>query len=510
MTSPRPLKLLIAALGGEGGGVLTDWIVTAAGDEGLPVQSTSIPGVAQRTGATTYYIEIFPIPIAQLGGRRPVLALTPSAGDVDVMVASEMLEAGRAIGGGMLARDKTVLVASLHRVYAMAEKTAMADGRFDSARLLRAIEQGTRQAFLFDMEACARESKSVLNAVMLGALAGTGALPIAIARFEAAIRNEGKAVDSNLRGFRAGLAQVRGEGTHARAVEGKRPHKALPEAEALLQRARVELPEGALTLASEGIKRLVGYQGRDYAKLYLDRLSRVNAVERSLGGGGEIVRDTARQLAVRMSYEDVIRVAQLKSDPARFQRIEAEVGAASQPMIVVDYFKPGFEELCSILPPALARPILMLARRRGWMERGYLGMEVRSTSVWGYARLRLLAGLKGWRPKSHRFLEEQAAIEAWLERIVAALRLSQPLAREIVTCARLVKGYGDTHRRGSANHATIMAELVDPALQGQIPVAFAADAVASARVAALADPEGDGLARTLADINARRPQARVA
>ncbi len=352
MTSPRPLKLLIAALGGEGGGVLTDWIVTAAGDEGLPVQSTSIPGVAQRTGATTYYIEIFPVPVAQLGGRAPVFALTPSAGDVDVMVASEMLEAGRAIGSGMLARDKTVLVASLHRVYAMAEKTAMADGRFDSGRLFRAIEQGTRQAFLFDMEACARDAKSALNAVMLGALAGTGALPIAIERFEAAIRNEGKAVESNLRGFRAGLAQVRGEGATKRTADSKRPHKAMPGAEALLQRARVELPEGALTLANEGIKRLVGYQGQDYAKLYLDRLTRVNAVERSLGGGGEIVRDTARQLAVRMSYEDVIRVAQLKSDPARFQRIEAEVGAAQQPLIVVDYFKPGFEELCSILPPA--------------------------------------------------------------------------------------------------------------------------------------------------------------
>jgi indolepyruvate ferredoxin oxidoreductase, beta subunit len=510
MMAPRPLKLLIAALGGEGGGVLTDWIVTAAGDEGLPVQSTSIPGVAQRTGATTYYIEIFPVPVAQLGGRTPVLALTPSAGDVDVMVASEMLEAGRAIGSGMLARDKTVLVASLHRVYAMAEKTAMADGRFDSGRIFRAIEQGTRQAFLFDMEACAREAKSALNAVMLGALAGTGALPIAVERFEAAIRNEGKAVDSNLRGFRAGLAHVRGEGASARAADGKRPHPTVPDAEALLQRTRVELPELALNLASEGVRRLVRYQDRDYAKLYLDRLTRVNAVERSLGGRGEIVRDTARQLAVRMSYEDVIRVAQLKSDPARFKRIEAEVGAAQQPLIVVDYFKPGFEELCSILPPVLARRILGLARRRGWMESGYLGMEVRSTGVWGYARLRLLAGLKRWRKKSYRFIEEQSAIEAWLERIVAAARVSPRLAREIVECARLVKGYGDTHRRGSANHATIMAELVDPALQGQIPVAFAADAVASARVAALADPEGDGLARTLADINARRPQARVA
>jgi indolepyruvate ferredoxin oxidoreductase beta subunit len=66
----RPITILIAALGGEGGGVLTNWIVAAATDLGFPVQSTSIPGVAQRTGATTYYIEILPTPWSELGGHR--------------------------------------------------------------------------------------------------------------------------------------------------------------------------------------------------------------------------------------------------------------------------------------------------------------------------------------------------------------------------------------------------------------------------------------------------------
>src|SRR5262249_32902831 len=61
VSGTRPISILIAALGGEGGGVLTDWIVAAAAELGFPVQSTSIPGVAQRTGATTYYIEIVPV-----------------------------------------------------------------------------------------------------------------------------------------------------------------------------------------------------------------------------------------------------------------------------------------------------------------------------------------------------------------------------------------------------------------------------------------------------------------
>jgi indolepyruvate ferredoxin oxidoreductase beta subunit len=129
MSAVRPITVLIAALGGEGGGVLTNWIVTAAEAAGYPVQSTSIPGVAQRTGATTYYIEIFPVLARDLAGRRPVLALTPGVGDIDIAVASEMLEAGRMVANGFVTPTRTNLIGSLSRFYAMDEKIAMGDGR---------------------------------------------------------------------------------------------------------------------------------------------------------------------------------------------------------------------------------------------------------------------------------------------------------------------------------------------------------------------------------------------
>ncbi|MEJ0074814.1 MAG: 2-oxoacid:acceptor oxidoreductase family protein [Alphaproteobacteria bacterium] len=170
----RPVTLLIAALGGEGGGVLTDWIVSAAEASGLPVQSTSIPGVAQRTGATTYYIEIFPTPLAQLGGKRPVLALAPGVGDVDLVVASELLEAGRAIANGFVTADRTLLIASVSRVYLTVEKMQMGDGRYDSERLLKATEQNAKQRILFDMETAAKQAGAIVNAVMLGAIGGLG------------------------------------------------------------------------------------------------------------------------------------------------------------------------------------------------------------------------------------------------------------------------------------------------------------------------------------------------
>src|SRR3954468_10066092 len=93
----RPITILIAALGGEGGGVMADWLMEAATASGYPAQATSLPGVGQRMGGTTYCLEIFPARRKDLSGKEPILSLTPSPGNVDVMVASELIEAGRAM-----------------------------------------------------------------------------------------------------------------------------------------------------------------------------------------------------------------------------------------------------------------------------------------------------------------------------------------------------------------------------------------------------------------------------
>src|SRR5919108_2365616 len=136
MSRPEsPITILVAALGGEGGGVMADWLIDAATQCGFPAQSTSIPGVAQRTGATTYYLEIFPVRRQELAGREPVMSLTPSPGNVDVMIASELVEAGRAMQNGYVSPERTTLIASTHRIYATSEKVPGNDGRADSARI---------------------------------------------------------------------------------------------------------------------------------------------------------------------------------------------------------------------------------------------------------------------------------------------------------------------------------------------------------------------------------------
>ena len=494
------MTILIAALGGEGGGVLTDWIVSAAASQGFPVQSTSIPGVAQRTGATTYHIEL--LPQAVPGGRRPILALAPGVGDVDLVVASELMEAGRAVVGGYVTADRTTTIASTSRSYLVVEKMAMADGRYDQQRLIEAVQKNSRHSLLLDLEAIARDSGAMINAVMLGVVAGTGALPIPAAAFEAAIRADGKVVETNLRGFRAGLAAAQG-GAQPAAVPAEPARPTVPSL-AELEGDIARLPEAARAFASEGVRRLIAYQDLGYARLYLDRLAAVCDADAKADAGGRLVAETARHLAVRMSYEDVIRVAQAKIEPDRMARIAAQMGIKpGQPFAVTEFLKPGVEEFCSVLPHWLGARILAYAERHPAVGRAHWGMELNTASPFGYLRFYLLAKLRALRPGTYRYREEQHAIETWLRLIVQAAPLSAELALEIAECARLIKGYGDTHKRGTTNYRLIERELILPALAGAMPPRQAAEAIANARTAALLDPEGEALAKCLADVQAQ-------
>src|SRR5713101_3385203 len=186
--SPRAITIAILAMGGEGGGVLADWIVDLAEHSGYYAQTTSVPGVAQRTGSTIYYIEIFPEAAVRAAGKEPVLAMMPVPGELDIVLASELMEAGRAIQRGLVTPDRTTLIASTHRVYSMTEKTATGDGRVDSAALLDGCAAAARRFLHQDFARIARETGSVISAALLGALAASEALPFPPERFAEAIR----------------------------------------------------------------------------------------------------------------------------------------------------------------------------------------------------------------------------------------------------------------------------------------------------------------------------------
>jgi indolepyruvate ferredoxin oxidoreductase beta subunit len=244
---------------------------------------------------------------------------------------------------------------------------------------------------------------------------------------------------------------------------------------------------------AEGVKRLTDYQGAPYAERYLARVRRFAARP---GADGAFMRELARHLALRMSVEDVIRVAQLKLREARLARVEQEARARPGDIVdVTEYMKPGPEEICGLLPPRLGRWALTRVRHdRAWP------LKVTTTRLSGFLRLKALAALKPWRPRTLRFAEEEAWVERWLALTERTLAVSPAAAREVVATAALVRGYANTYKRGLASWTSIMDDVVEPMLAGSLPRAHFADAVLQARLAASKDPEGEALAQTIAAI----------
>ncbi len=499
MGEPRPIKLLLAALGGEGGHVLAAWLQDAAIASGHYVQGTFIPGVAQRTGATTYYLEIVPAAAAaHLPGAhpRPVLALNAAPGEVDVVLASELMEATRAIQAGFVTPERTTLIASRARVFTVEEKSAMSDGRFDPERMLQVARSFARRLVIADYTRVAAASESMLNAVLLGALAAADVLPIAPADFRNAIRRQGRAVEANLRGFEAGLA------TASQAGEAPASPSVPPVAQLAASRpaasahaALAAFPAEAHGIIAAAIARLTDYQDAAYAGLYLERLG---AFVGQRGSDGPFIRELARHLALRMSVEDVMRVAQLKVRTVRFERLRQEAQARADDILeVTEYMKPGVEELLGLLPPRLGRWLLRHVRHdRSW------ALQLRSTRLFGFLRLRALAALRHWRPRTLKFADEEAWVRRYLALVECTLAVDPAAAREVIATAALVRGYSETYKRGRTNWDRIAAAVIEPALAGQLAGVAFGDAVLQARLAASKDPEGETLGRTIAAIHA--------
>jgi len=501
----RPITIAIVALGGEGGGVLADWIVDLAEHGNYLAQATSVPGVAQRTGATIYYVELFPKAAAQAASADPILALMPVPGDVDVVLASELMEGARAVERGFVTPDKTLLIASSHRVFAMTEKIALADGRADSATMIAACRGAARQFVTFDMAALADATGSVLSSVMFGALAGAGALPFPRQAFEAAIRRGGVGVNASLAAFGAGFEAASSGPPVVPTAAGASRAVVPPRLRDLVAAATRDYAGEAGPLVAAGVERLNDYQDLAYAKDYLARLARFRALEQQSGdGSGRLLAEVARQLALAMAYEDTIRVADLKIRASRFARVREEVQIKDgQILEIAEFFHPRPQEIADTLPAPLGRWLLETAWMRGAIERlTRKGKVIKTTSLRGFLLLYLLSKLRVLRRRSLRYVEEDAALVHWLDLTAETARSDYALALQVARMRGLVKGYGDTHARGRAKFEKLSALL--PSLRGRGDSASVLEGLIKA---ALADESGLALDKAMAALMPAPPSS---
>jgi indolepyruvate ferredoxin oxidoreductase beta subunit len=538
------IKLAILAVGGQGGGVLSDWIVEVAEKNGYVAQSTSVAGVAQRTGATIYYVEMAPDT-----GRLPVFALSPSQGDVDILIAAELMEAGRAIMRGFVTPERTTLIASSHRIAAVSEKIEPGDGRASSPKVVEAAEAASKRFVAFDMERIAAENGTMISASLLGALAGSGGLPFPRESYQDAIKASGRGASASLAAFGVAYERARGlianvapplialPGTSPRqdgekdaasaispiANDAKKartsptavfspslrgedagrqmrggadlpgppaagPQRLIDRWQALAARV-ASLPEPVQDMALRGLRKVVDYQDVAYGREYLDMLDRAVALD-----GPErqyaLSIAAAKHLANALCYDDMIRVADLKTRSARDRRVRREVGMKDDSILqVTEFFHPRVEEFCGTLPARLGHYIEDRPKLAAWLDRRInRGRRIRTDSMVGFGMLWVIGGLRRWRRRLLRHEVEAAHLDRWYRLALDHVADDYALAVEILNCRRLIKGYSDTHVRAQSKFDRVLSAL--PVLRGRPD---AADWLRRLREAALKDEKGDML-----------------
>ncbi len=488
-------------MGGQGGGVLAEWIVAVAESQGWAAQSTSVPGVAQRTGATIYYIEMAP----PKDGAQPVFALMPTPGDVDVVIASELMEAGRSVLRGLVTPDRTTLIASTHRALAIVEKQAPGDGVGDPNVVSIATDFAAKRLIAFDMETLAKATGSVISAAIFGALAATGDLPFARGAFEEAIRAGGAGVEPSLRAFAAAFDQAKSNPVQPVRRYPEKRFPAWPQSSGHAELDRIgerirAFPGPAQPMLAVGARKLVDFLDPAYAHEYLDRVGALCDLDRAYGGaarGFTFTIAAAKYVAGAMAYDDVARVADLKIRASRQTRVRSDVQAEPNTIVTTtEYFHPRAEEVCGSLPKAWgewveARP-QVFKRLDRLVNRG---RRIRPHTITGYLMLALVARLGPRRRRSLRHAREAAHREAWLKVAAEALEARYDLGVEALACRRLVKGYSDTHARGLSKFDRVLAAVPRLAMRED-----GAAWLERLKRAALADETGDALEGVLKTI----------
>jgi indolepyruvate ferredoxin oxidoreductase beta subunit len=418
----------------------------------------------------------------------------PAPGDVDIMIAAEMMEAGRSIIRGFVTPDRTTLIASTHRALAVSEKMVPGDGIASSDEVMAAAEIAARHFVAADFDTLAQINGSVISAALFGALAGSGSLPFPREAFEAAIRASGKGVEGSLRAFGAAF-DAAANPTEPEKAEGPRPDQGVHGPTRLMKEwdrlaAKVAaLPKPVAELAWPGLRKVVDFQDLRYGAIYLDCLAQVLVVD-SPAHGWILSREAAKYIANAMAYDDIIRVADLKTRGSRFDRIRKEMRVKDANILqLTEFFHPRAEEIVGLFPSKMGAKLennpRWMARLDRWFNKG---RRMRTDSLRAFLALHIIGGLRGWRLRTLRHAQEQAHLKRWLDRALGHADANYDLAVEVIRCRRLIKGYSDTHARGHAKFDRVLEATAAVATRKD-----AADWCRRLREAALKDEDGKAL-----------------
>jgi len=472
------IKILIPAVGGQGGGLLTEWLLQAFETENYDVQSISLPGLAQRGGSTTYYIEAYP----NVEGENIIFSQFPMPGEIDLIVSQEFLELGRMLENGF-GSENTVIISSTHRMYSTEEKLPVASGIYEDEKLHEYAKEFSKQFIGLNVLSLAKQNgmnELASNAILFGALCASMAIPVSRESFEKAIEKAAVSVKANLEAFEVGFSYV---------VEHKGPDNYQgegiePEFDEInyisssdirnIENAKKDLfniyPEYLWPFIEEALFRLTDYQGFWYAEDFINKIKRYKEIEtQNPGEDYKLTEYVIKNLALLMTYEDGIRVSELKIRDRRFERIRKEMQIRDDQVFeVVDYLKPEADEIYGLLPDIVVRPVLSLfnsANLRSNKDPVTLAQKPVTTSFFGYLRVWILSKIKFMRPVSHRYSNEYKTINLYLESIEKFGTLDYKLGLSIAKSGSIIKGYGRVRRRTIDSFKRLISNILEKAYE---------------------------------------------
>ena len=445
MSDYKTISILITALGGEGGGTLMNWILECARSQKLFVQGTSVPGVAQRTGSTSYYIEICDKNFDN--EKEPVLSLFPKPGRVDIVIASELLEAARVLERGYVNPDSTTLITSSSRIFTNLEKSHLSDGRFDQEKILNTCKKMSKNFICLDLNTMALDHSTIVSATMFGALAGSGVLPWKKSICENIFQDNifGK---NSLSGFNFAYEQVKVTSKNSTINKNNINNESLSSE--------------FLNIINIGKERCADFQNSKYSEVFLSRVEKIlSIINKEDPKVLAVAENIVRRLALWMTYEDIPRVAQLKIKPDRFKKIKKEVNIKSnQILLIQDIFKPGINEIAAMLPARIGKWFIKNKKIMSHLPFIGKGMKINSLTISGFIILKFLSSFRFIRPVSLRYNEEQKNIDIWINNLILSLNKSISFSEGLADMPQLLKGYGDTWDRGIKKYNKINDALI--------------------------------------------------
>ena len=397
-------RVRMVGIGGTGVVTVSQVLGVAAMLEGRSAAGVDQTGLAQKGGPVVSELHISES--ADAGASRP------HSGGLDLLLGLDPLGAATAKNLAFAHPRRTVAVVC-SSIAPTGRMVVDPSGVSPELNALRAtIDDATRAAdnVYLDARALAMTvfgDHMPANVIVLGAAWQRGAVPLALAAIEEAVRLNGAAVDMNLAAFAWGRACVAAPELVAEVVSSSAAAGAAGPGDGLRHVLEIRVPD------------LVAYQSRRYAERYADAVARVAARERERLGESTVVTEAvARNLYKLMAYKDEYEVARLYLDSLS----ELDPGAK----VAIHLHPPVLRAMGMKRKLKLGRrfvPVLGLLRR---------GRRLRGTpaDVFGWAAVR--------RVERALPAEYLALVDAALERLDAG---TLELAVEICELPDIVRGY---------------------------------------------------------------------